>query len=799
MTDDRSEIAVLQATIDRLRAEVEGLRTSMRTRGVIEQAKGVLAERLSCSPEEAFTHLVRLSQDANLKLTHIAAALLGIATPPDTDGRLGNPAAGPSTTPDAAPRARPSVAPVPRSDLSLDLAARFHLVSSALSAAEGPDDLARLLWEIALAPLGVRSVVLALLEPDGALATVGSHGLSPRQRSQWQRIPPQPAAPLTRAVQTGVAVWTADSDGAAMPGRTVCALPLRTGERLLGALAVGWDEPPERDGPTERYLAALARLTAARMLHGTAGWGVGTGPVEPAGEPWFRAVLDALLDPVLILDAVREPGGKVIDLRVGHANAATVDLAGRTGEDIIGRRVTELYPGMVASGAFQHLLDVAATGVPYEGGAEQFIEVVDGALHASTMTLHATPFLDGVLVSWRLHDEQERREHQLTQAQRLAGLGTWQWEVDAERLTCSSEVYRLLGRPAADRGELSLATAAAAVAPDDRPAVRRLAERLLAGHSPQKLEFRLVRQDGAVRSVRLMAEAVTGPDGEVPAVRGVVQDVTAWRRTERALSSTRDRLAEQRRQTAAEQRAVRALQHALLDAPRGPRTEGLELATRYLPAETAAKVGGDWYDALTLPDGTVLLVVGDVSGHGLAAAAGMAQLRHALRGMAYTGAEPAEILRRLNQMVWHQRSAYIATVICGLLRPERRTLSWARAGHLPPLLRHDGTARLLDPPAGVLLGATPDACYQPAELRLVPDDLLLFYTDGLVERRHDDLGAGLDRLVRAVGEYRAEGLNGCLDHVLRRLGAPNPQDDTCLLGFRLAARACDSLGGSRPG
>ncbi|MDY0811351.1 SpoIIE family protein phosphatase [Kitasatospora purpeofusca] len=810
MPHDDSDSAVLQATVDRLRAEAEGYRQAMRTRAVIEQAKGLLTERLSCTPDQAFGHLVRLSQDSNRKLVQIAAGLLGIAAPPGAEddppglAHAGGPAAqenGHTLRVHGDPQSLRRLGHPERSrSVPSSFAARYHLAAAALASAESPDALAALLNEVALAPLGVAATVLALLEPDGALRLVGSDGVPAHQLSQWQRIPPQTSVPLTEAAQRGATVWVHSREEFAVrypdltgedliPGRTVCALPLRTGERLVGAMKLGWPGEFTPDRAATRYLSAVARLCAAELLRVLEPGRGGTGPVLPTGEPWFRAVLDALLDPVLILTAVREPDGRVTDLRVDHANAATVDMAGRTGTDVIGRRVTELYPGMVASGAFRNLLDVAATGTPYEGRAEQFIEVVGGTLHASTMTLHATPFLDGVLVSWRTHDEQERRESQLAQAQHLAGLGTWSWEHGADRLTCSGNVPRLLGLDGdADPGALDLEQAIGAVAEDDRPAVRTLAGELLAGHPRATLEFRIVRPDGVVRNLRAMAEAVPArADGEVLNIRGVVQDVSAWRRTEDELSRARSRLAEQRRRNTAERQAFRALQHALVDLPAGAPTEHLETAARYRPAETGSQIGGDWYDVLPLPDGTVLITVGDVAGHGLQAAARMTQLRYALRGMAFGESEagPARLLGRLNRMLCHLRGDSIATAVCGRFHPRTRGLTWARAGHPPPVLAREGAAGLLGLPAGPALGVTPDAHYETAVLPLASGDTVLLFTDGLVERRDEDLGRGLARLVKAVDEYRADGIEGFLDHVMRRLGAPGGHDDTCLLAVRV--------------
>ncbi|MFC9328678.1 SpoIIE family protein phosphatase [Kitasatospora sp. NPDC057015] len=801
MPEEHEESARHRATIDRLRAEVEGQRRAMRTRAVIEQAKGILVERLACSPDEAFQHLTRLSQDANRKLVDLAADLVGSTAPPD----LADP---PTPRPSTAPMARlqrvedrVAVAATPSwHPVAGDFAARYHVAASALATAASPDELAALLGETALAPIGVGALAVCCLEPDGALRLVASHGVPAQQLSQWQRIPPRMSLPLTDAARGGDTVWLHGREEFAarypdltgqdlVPGETVCALPLRTGEQLIGAIKLGWVGEFTPTLEIEQYLFAIARLCAAELLRVLALSPESGGVQFPAGEPWFRAVLEALLDPVLILHAVRAADGEVTDLRVEHANTATVDLAGRTGAALTGRLLSELYPGMVASGTFRQLLDVAATGEPYRGAAEQFVETVGGAEHGSTMTLRATPFLDGVLVSWRTHDELERRETQLVQAQRLAGLSTWQWRAADDRFDCSPEVCRLLGleRPAG-RLLLTAAQAEAAVAPEDREAVRHAARRLLDGETTAALEFRIVRPDGAARSVRAMAESVPGAVAEGPslAVRGVVQDVTAWRRTEEALATTRTRLADQVRRTADEHRSVLALQHALMDVPGGPDTPGLEVVARYVPAEAEGKVGGDWYDALTLPDGTVLIVVGDVSGHGLRAAAGMAQLRDALRGMAFTGAEPAHLLERLNEMLCHIRGGFIATAVCGLLDPADRTLTWARAGHLPPLVVHDGAARYLELLPGPLLGAVSGGVYRSSVLRLEPQDLVLMFTDGLVERRGEPLDDVLDQLARAVEEYRVPGIAGCLDHVLRRLKAPNPVDDTCVIGMRLS-------------
>ncbi|MFJ5881776.1 SpoIIE family protein phosphatase [Kitasatospora cineracea] len=814
----------LEATVDRLRTELEGLRTAMRTRAVIEQAKGVLVGRLGCTPEQAFEQLVGRSQAENRKLAQLAADLLADAAPPPAardvqpTAARGVPAAPPVESPPVEP---PPAAPGREAPVQgpgaggreEGLATRFHLAAAALTTAADPDELAERLYRTALAPLGAGALVLAVREPDGALRLVGAYGVGARQLSQWQRIPPRTRVPLSEAVRTDRPVWVADRREFAarypdlagddlVPGTTVCALPLHVRGRLLGALKIGWPQPHRPAPAVEAHLAALADLAADTLLRlpGAPPAEAPPAGLDPAGAPWFRAVLDGLLDPVLVLSAVRDRDGKVTDLQVEHANAPTVDLAGRDAAELRGRRLTELYPGMAASGTLDRLRTAAADGIPYRGEAERYVETVAGSARASAMTVCATPFQDGLLLTWRAHDERDRRIAQLAQTARLARVGTWEWHPGERRIACSDDVPQLFGAPAdtdrlgprtdrfGPRAGLDPRTALGAIAPADRAAVRAAALALLDGRTPVTVDFAVRAADG-YRSLRALGEAAVADDGRLLALSGVVQDVTPWRRAEQALSDTRDRLADQRRRTGDEQRAVRALQQALMRAPAGRPVPGLDSAGRYLPAERARKVGGDWYELLDLPDGTVLLAVGDVSGHGLPAAVAMSQLRYALRGMAYDDAEPGQLLDRLDRMLCHQRADHIAAVTVARLDPRTGHLAWARAGHLPPVLLHDGTARSLEPPPGLILGVNPHARRPTAELGLAPGDTLLLYTDGLIERRSagsgTDPGSGVTRLLHACTDYRAApDPAGLVDHLLRRFGAPNPFDDICLLAVR---------------
>jgi serine phosphatase RsbU (regulator of sigma subunit) len=233
----------------------------------------------------------------------------------------------------------------------------------------------------------------------------------------------------------------------------------------------------------------------------------------------------------------------------------------------------------------------------------------------------------------------------------------------------------------------------------------------------------------------------------------------------------------QERQVALElQRAILPLHDEAFDLP------GLRTMVRYLPASKAGRVGGDWYITADMPGGHVLIAIGDVAGHGLAAAAGMARLRGALAGLAITGSPPERLVGWLNDLVRHVAPEHTASVIAGYFDPASRTLTWAQAGHPPPVLVRGSWARPLDPPAGILLGAG-DEEYSAAVLALAPDDLLLLYSDGLIERRDRSLDEGLAALSGAVRGIADPEL--AIDAALRALGSADAEDDTCLVALRV--------------
>ncbi|MFJ9522450.1 SpoIIE family protein phosphatase [Kitasatospora sp. NPDC101801] len=210
------------------------------------------------------------------------------------------------------------------------------------------------------------------------------------------------------------------------------------------------------------------------------------------------------------------------------------------------------------------------------------------------------------------------------------------------------------------------------------------------------------------------------------------------------------------------------------------RTLGLELAHRYLPSSAISEVGGDWFDVVPLSGGRVALIVGDVMGHGIRAAATMGQLRTVARTLATLELEPSRVLRRLDEAAAALGEGQFATCVCVLYDPLDRSCSAASAGHLPPVIATpDGTAELLELPSGAPLGVG-GVPFESRSFTLPEDGILVLYTDGLVERRGRDLDAGLDLLRRTVADRRPT-LEETCDAVLTALDAPAGQDDVAVL------------------
>jgi serine phosphatase RsbU (regulator of sigma subunit) len=269
------------------------------------------------------------------------------------------------------------------------------------------------------------------------------------------------------------------------------------------------------------------------------------------------------------------------------------------------------------------------------------------------------------------------------------------------------------------------------------------------------------------------------------AIGGVLLTILAALLTERLTRrrASAERLAGEIRQLYVEQRSVaETLQQALLPQKLAE-IPGMQLAARYLPGAAGVDIGGDWYDVVPVDDRQFVFIVGDVSGRGVRAAAVMASLQFAGRAYALEGHSPATILDRLARSLDLERDGHFATVLCGLVDVGAHTVLLANAGHLPPLVCSGGEARLVTIESGSPIGISGGASRAHAEVKTGANDVLIAYTDGLVERRGEILDAGLERLQKAASRDFPS-LDDMLSSIVTELSGDEPTDDIALIGLQ---------------
>ncbi|WP_128978347.1 PP2C family protein-serine/threonine phosphatase [Streptomyces roseicoloratus] len=374
----------------------------------------------------------------------------------------------------------------------------------------------------------------------------------------------------------------------------------------------------------------------------------------------------------------------------------------------------------------------------------------------------------------------------------LSRVGSAEWDLLTDDVHWSDELFQIFGRQQ-ESGPMSLDELPSMVFAEDQPVLQAMVTDCLIDGKPIDGEFRIVRTDGRVRTVHMTGEPVLDTDGCTASMWAVLRDVSELRRSERAVRESRDSLQRHQHIEHTERRVAVELQEAVLPPWRGSLRfahDGpapLDVAGHYLPAATTGLIGGDWYDALALPDGDALLTVGDLTGHGVAATSSMAMLLGALRGMAVAGIRPGALMGHLNQLLETSVQPALGSAMCCRYDPAAQLLTWSQAGHPAPLLFRDGTGRALARPEGVLLGATTGAAYEEAETRLLPGDVLLLHTDGLT-RSADclDDGPGTERLLALAPRLAAaRDAQDCVRSVLEEFGEGPREDDACLMVVRV--------------
>ena len=775
-----SPVGRLAATVERLRREVRAAQAEAEGRALIELAKGILVERLGCGPAQAAKQLAELTEQARMTPLEFAVEVINQA-------------------------ARDSVAEATDAFLAtamgagagkLDQAAvRLRAAESGALAASDAQAVVDSLLEHALRPLGAVAVALWAAGPDGSLTLAGSAGFAPAEASRWRYVPPDVATVARRALTERSGQWISSLAETGLPtvGRHAfpdggrVAEPAGTGGRIHGVLEIAWPGPLEPQPPqVVRQVGALAELCAHTLE---------TYPPRPdaAQEPRvlpdtaeLMDLADGLHDPALVLEPYLDDSGRLADFRIQHVNTRFLDPAGRPRAVVSGALLLEAYP-MTAGGSelFQRIERVYATGEPFRARRMHLTALVDQVPLSAVADISISRHGNSLLLIWRIEDETARLASLLQHAQRLGRIGGFEENLLTGGITWNSQMFDLYGRSPGSP-PVPLEDLPAHAHPDDAVIIGRFLRTLLHHRRPASAAFRLQRPNGVTRHIRVVAEPVLDTDGRLFVVRGACQDISAQHWTEVALAATRDQLAHTEQQAAERNRLALQLQHAIMPPAQAPlRMPGMQVAVRYRPAETEHLVGGDWYDAVVLPSRRVLLCVGDVAGHGIEAATSMVVLRNALRGLAVTGAGPGQLLSWLNVVAHHLTGAVTATAVCGLYDPDERTLRWARAGHLPPVLVRGAEAEPLPLIKGLLLGALPEAVYEEDEVRLAAGDTLLMYTDGLVERHDSSVEESLSHLLATASRTAPTALDQQLDRLLT-YSRSDTDDDTCLVGIRVA-------------
>ncbi|MDI6102254.1 SpoIIE family protein phosphatase [Actinoplanes sp. NEAU-A12] len=590
-------------------------------------------------------------------------------------------------------------------------------------------------------------------------------------RPSPETLPQLVAAAMTGAAVTGPAVTGPAVTGPAGTGATPvagAAVSEAAVSQGMSAPAAATDPVAGPGGRVGLSWASPAHVSPAPALT----------EADPARRftPWLATVqdvLDSLPGMSGYLTAERDDAGRLADLVWAAASPEAMAPDGRRGSQLLGLPVSRFYPELVADSRWEAYQRVLDTGEPADVGPVRVGE--------ADFTLRAGRLGPGLLVSWERLEDADREADRIDGMEQLGNLGWGEWDLVSGEIYWSPQLYRIYERDPA-LGPLGTEEADAIAVADDQPL------RMAALEAFQRSErvdvLTRVWVSGRVKHLRTIADAVRDAEGRPLRIYGVVQDVTEQQ-------AGAERLAEVERTLAAEHDLAARLQRIILPIPSGPiDLPGVRAAVRYLPAGQETNFGGDWFHAAALRDGSVLLAVGDVAGHGTHAATTMAQLRHALRALAVTTSDPGILLEHLNRLTCDleaETPELAATAVIARFDPARHELVWAQAGHPPPLLCRGGRTTPMSRPAGPMLGVVDDARYASATTTFVPGDVLLLYTDGLVEHRRRGLDVGLEAVITTVDDAVRVSPEQPLGELLARLRRANPDDDTCILAARPTA------------
>lgn len=737
----------LVRSVSALTREIAELQADRAGRHLLDLATGVLVAQLSAPPADASDHLRRVAARTGVSPSEVAADIVNAAAGSVSAEPVREPAAG----------GRGAERRVRRTDAA---------VASAVVAAEA----AASLLEGGLAPLGARAVWLWRRTATDCLQLAAQAGGNALQSTHWQWLPGHLDGPLRTAVAEGRPVWLAagPEDKYPLPGpagdSARAVLPLRHQGKVTGVLLAAWPGPAAFDARMRRAVEEIGG-TAARVLD-----------AAPDPEGFGDAgLLDALLDCLVHAALALSFDEDVCAWRIDHANPVAAQQLAAVPEPV-GRALAEVLPAHAAELA-QMLEQARAAAAP--GRADRLADRGRGALD----NVRALPLGPArAVLMWSPVDEPGLLLPRVLD--RLDHLALFEDDLVSGHSRWSERAYTLFGVPR-DDAAVPLRELAPRLHPGDAAELDALLETLTVRRQGAQAVVRVLRDNGGTRRVRIAAEPLL-KGAATAAVTGIYQDVSALHRTEVALGATYDQLTAAQAQAVVRNELVLQLQRAIVpEVPKSTRLPGLLVTARYRPAAEHYRVGGDWYDVLPLADERVMLAVGDIAGHGIESATAMVALRNALRGLAFTGNPPGRLMGWLNEVTLATSGHPTATAVCALYEPRNRVLRWSSAGHLPVLLLREGRASLLDPPRDVLLGAVPSVAYTETVTQLNSGDLLVFYTDGLVERRHSALDEGLALLARVVERLADLELTELADRLLAEVRG-DTDDDTSMVLIQVA-------------
>ena len=379
----------------------------------------------------------------------------------------------------------------------------------------------------------------------------------------------------------------------------------------------------------------------------------------------------------------------------------------------------------------------------------------------------------------RARAELEDSRALLDETQRLARVASWEVDVATGALTTSPEFGRMLRLTPDQMKALDLEGALDTLLyPRDR---QRVTEALTAsqGGAPISYDALFRTGDGGEVLMEVVGETIRDPEGNAIALRGSIQDVGERRRTaQQAIIDVAARQVAVREHQIAEELQASLLPGLDFDP------DHLEVASFYQAGVEGTQVGGDWYDVIELGAGRTALVIGDVMGRGVRAAAVMGQLRATIRAYARLDLPPADVLELCDGAVRDLGEDQIVTCVYAVFDPVEHSLTFATAGHLPPLLiAADGSVLRLTASAGAPLGSGPLTISEEV-VSMTPGMTLVLYTDGLVERRDRDIDAGITLLATEVVGSTA-GLAELPAHLVARLLPEGQDDDVAVLLARI--------------